>query len=1033
MSLLDGIEGTEGIEGMGSDLHASDADRTSTSDGMNRRRFLKVLGVTGGGAAALSGCSTENVEKLIPYLVPPENQVPGIATYYASTCRECPAGCGLHVKVREGRAIKLEGNPDHPVNRGKLCSRGQAGLQGLYNPDRVREPMAKAADGTWQPITWEDALGRVTAQLSQVAGERVWFLTGQESGSFSSLIDSWMSGLGSRNRVVYEPLAYEALRHANQQIFGVDALPRYDFAAAHVVVSFGTDFLETWLSPVEHARGFATGHAFHDGRMGKYIHVEPRMSMTGMSADEWIAPVPGTEALLAIAMEQTIVSERLTTLPADASRLQALLSAHAPEAVAERCGVPAETIRRVAREFAAERSVAVAGGMAAQHAEAHVTAAAVNVLNYVAGNIDRTVFPAARPSTAAYRNIGGLINAMSDGRVGVLFVHGVNPTFSTPASAGFAGALDQVPFTVSFARFMDETAAQADLILPDHDPLEQWNDSEPRAGVHLLQQPVMQPVFNTRQTGDVLIQVAKQAGGRLAAAVGPDTYKAYLEQAWAQLQRRLGDRSDFPTFWNTSLQAGGVWREPTPPTTRLARSADAFTTASVWAAPSDGFTLIAYPSPGLYDGRGANRPWLQELPDPVSKITWGTWVEIHPETAKEHDIRDGEIVEVTTSGGVVQAPAFLYPGIRRDAIAMPLGQGHTNFGRYANGRGTNVYSVLSSDPTGFGGLSFYSHATLRHLYQYERPATNAGKSRQMGRGIAQAVTLGELTGAVEPAHDTHADHAAPVPEHIEHVLDEWQEAQYREQDRGDYAGDQPRWGMAIDLSRCTGCSACMTACHAENNIPTVGPELMRRGRDMSWIRIERYFEGGEHDEPFESRVVPMLCQHCGNAPCEPVCPVYAAYHTPDGLNAQVYNRCVGTRYCGNNCPYKVRYFNWFEFSDPDYAATHAWPEPLNWLLNPDVTVRSKGVMEKCTFCVQRIRGKQNEAALDNRALRDGEVMTACQQTCPSDAIVFGDMNDPNSRVSQVAAGERHYHVLESLNTRPAITYLKKVRNAEAAH
>jgi molybdopterin-containing oxidoreductase family iron-sulfur binding subunit len=268
-----------------------------------------------------------------------------------------------------------------------------------------------------------------------------------------------------------------------------------------------------------------------------------------------------------------------------------------------------------------------------------------------------------------------------------------------------------------------------------------------------------------------------------------------------------------------------------------------------------------------------------------------------------------------------------------------------------------------------------------------------------------------------------------VPEHIEDVLDEWQAAQYAEMEQGDYVGDQPQWGMSIDLSRCTGCSACVTACHAENSIPTVGPDLMRRGREMSWIRIERYFEGGENGEPFESRVIPMTCQQCSNAPCEPVCPVFATYHTPDGLNAQVYNRCVGTRYCSNNCPYKVRYFNWFDHSK-EGEPFHAFPEPLNWQLNPDVTVRTKGVMEKCTFCVQRIREKQNDAVIAGRPLEDGEIKTACEQTCPSDAIVFGDLNDPNSRVSQLAQGERGYHVLESLNTRPAITYLKKVRNVD---
>ena len=871
---------------------------TTSNDGMNRRRFLKVLGVTGSGTAAMSGCSTDRVEKLIPYLVPPPNQVPGVSTWYASTCGECSSGCGTHVRVREGRAIKVEGNPDSPINQGKLCARGQASVQGLYNPDRVRGPMARTGDG-WEEITWDDALARIASQLGSVDPSRVWFLTGHSTGSFDRLTNEWLAALGSDHRVVYEPFAYEALRHANRTIFGVDAVPQHDFSAAKVVVSFGTDFLDTWLSPVEHAREFAEGHAFRDGTMGKFIHIEPRMSMTGMSADEWLAPIPGTEALIALAMAQVIVDEGLATGPSDAARVRAILDAHAPESVADRCGIDAETIRRLAREFASDASIAVAGGLAAQHAQAHVTAQAVNVLNYVAGNIDTTVrFANQRSGPAGYQDLAGLISAMRGGQVGVLFTHSANPAYSTPAASGFTDAVQQVGFKVSFAQFLDETAAMADLILPDHDPLEQWNDSEPRLGHYALTQPTMQPVFDTRQTGDVLLQVAQQVGGRMASAFSAPSYKEFVQESWQALQRQLGDRGDFNTFWMSALQAGGVWRQVASQSTRLAGSAGAFSDAPVWE-PGGGetFTLIAYPTAALHDGRGANRPWLQELPDPVSKITWGTWVEMHPETAAEHDIHNGDILEITTPSGTVSAPAFLYPGIRRDTIAMPVGQGHTSFGRYAEGAGANVFALLSGEVAEFGGLSFYETATVVKTRGHEVLATNAGRSRQMDRGIAQAVLLGELTGEIE-SHDEHGEHAAPVPEHIEHVLDEWQESQYAEiESHGDYIGDQPRWAMSIDLSRCTGCSACVTACHAENNIPTVGPDLMRRGREMSWLRIERYFEGGEDGEPFESRVLPMTCQHCTNAPCEPVCPVYAAYHTPDGLNAQVYNRCVGTRYC----------------------------------------------------------------------------------------------------------------------------------------
>jgi len=1001
------------------------------AEGVTRRRFLKVLGVAGGGTLAATACGSSSPEKLIPYLIPVEDQVPGVATWYATTCRECPAGCGVHARVREGRAVKLEGNPDHPINRGKLCSRGQAALQGLYNPDRVRGPMVRNASGTFEPISWQDAITRVGERLGAAPGAQVWFVTGNEAGTFDRLVSDWLTTLGSSGRVVYEPFGYEALRHATREVFGTDELPWYDFGAARYVLSFGADFLETWGSPLEYTRGFVASHAFADGKMGKFVHVEPRMSLTGQNADEWIAPVPGAEGVLAMALAHVIVRGRLGSPPSDVARVRPTLQAYAPEAVAERCGVGAETIERLAREFAAAPSVAVAGGMGAQHADAHATAAAVHLLNYVAGNVGRTVQFGVSPNLTGgsrYQRLAELSQAMQAGQVAVLFVHGANPAYASPSGLGFASGMAKVPFKVSFARFLDETAMLADLILPDHDPLEQWNDFEPRTGVNLLQQPVMQPVFDTRQAGDVLLELARLMGGRMAQRFTAANYEDHLQGAWRRLHQQSGSRQTFEAFWTDALMRGGVWSEPRSRGAALAAGA-ARVAVTPPALPEGRFTLIAYPSSVLYDGRAANRPWLQELPDPVSKLGWSTWLEIHPDAARDVGVTDGDIVEVASDMGTVRAVAWLYPGIRRDVVALPLGQGHTAFGRYARDRGANGYQLLAAEPTAFGGVSHYAAVTVRATGEHENLATRAGSRRQLDRGIAQATTLAAVVGEGFRPH--HEAHAAPIPEPIEQVLDEWQEEQYRDwKERGNYAGAHPRWGMAIDLSRCTGCSACVTACYAENNLPVVGKELMQRGREMSWMRIERYFEG-EEGQPLEVRVVPMLCQQCGNAPCEPVCPVFAAYHTPDGLNAQVYNRCVGTRYCSNNCPYKVRYFNWFDYQEPNDPA-FSWPEPLHWQLNPDVTVRSKGVMEKCTFCVQRIRGGQHDARMRGTPLRDGEVVTACQQGCPADAIVFGDLSDPGSRVSQVAADGRGYHVLDDLNTRPAITYLARVWNRAEA-
>jgi molybdopterin-containing oxidoreductase family iron-sulfur binding subunit len=895
--------------------------------------------------------------------------------------------------------------------------------------------MVRNGDGSFEDISWEDATRRVVERLSAVSGERIWFVTGHETASFDALIDEWLAAVGSDNRVVHEPFAYEAMHHANRDVFGINTPLRCNFSAAKYVLSFGVDFLETWGSPVEQTREFSLGHSYQAGEMGRYVHIEPRMSMSAMTADEWIAPLPGTEGLLALGIAHVIVRDRLASLPADVSRLRGLLDSHDASSVAAATGVSVEKIENLAQEFTAHPSVAIAGGVGTQHDAAHGTAAAANILNYVAGNVGRTVefLPDDDSSGAgSYSDTVALVQAMRSGQVELLLVHGANPAYSTPAGLGFSEAMVGATYKVSFARFFDETTMQCDLILPDHDPLEQWNDQKSSPGVYALQQPVMQPVFNTRQTGDVLLALAAQMEGRAAQAFESETYKEYVQQRWVGLQRQLREPGTFQAFWDNALQHGGVWSEVRTQQVRLAPSS-AWVDVSAWTSPGgNSLTLVAYPTSVLFDGRGANRPWLQELPDPVTKIAWGSWVEINPLTAERLGIREGEFVEVTSDHGTVTVPAYPYAGIREDTVAIPIGQGHTAFGRYAESRGASVYELLAADATQFGGVSYYTSVTLRNTGEWERLAKTEGNNRQMGRGIAQATTLSALEHPEDHGEEHHVEHAAPVPEHIEEIIEEVQEAQHDEwKQRGGYAvEDLPRWAMAIDLSKCTGCSACVTACYAENNIPTVGPELIRRGREMSWMRIERYFEDHEHGA-VEARFLPMICQHCTNAPCEPVCPVFAAYHTPDGLNAQVYNRCVGTRYCSNNCPYKVRYFNWFDHQNENDAA-YSWPDPFHWLLNPDVTVRAKGVMEKCTFCVQRIRDKQHQSKLSGEPLIDGDVVTACQQTCPADAIVFGDINDPESRIRALAEDGRGYHVLEGLNTLPAVTYLKKVRNVAEA-
>src|SRR5438093_4096146 len=986
------------------------------TDSIDRRRFLKVLGVTSAGAAARSACGIgpEPTERLIPYLVQPEDQIPGTATYYATTCRECAAGCGVRVRVREGRAVKLEGNPDSPINRGRLCARGQAALQGLYNPDRVAHPMVRNAGGTFEDIDWDGALQRLAAKVREAQGKGIVFLTGAEQSTFGDLVDEWMKQVGGR-RISYEAFGFEALRAGNRIAFGTGTLPTYDFANPKYVLSFGADFLDTWLSPVEFQNGFARAHAFDAGRpasMAKFVYVGPRLSLTGMNADEWIAAKPGTEGVLALAMAQVIMSQHLARMPADASRLVSVLAARTPRAVAQVIGIDENTIVRLAREFARSGGgLAVAGGMATQDANGAQVVAAVNILNYVVGSVGSLVrFGAdlAIGSTNTFAELTTLSSDMAAGRVALLFLHGPDPAHSLPGA--FQQALGKVDYKVSFSSYMDETAAACDLILPDHHPLEQWGDSRPRAGVTALQQPVVQPVFDTRPTGDLILKLAGKSG----------TFQDYLQGKW-----RTRHSSGFDQYWLDSLAKGGIYADAPTRAVRLATDLSGIVPPRLEEERGTGGedqTVVVFPHPALHDGRGANKPWLQELPDPVSKIAWHSWVEVHPDTAARWGLTTGDVLLLKSTFGWQEFPAWITRSVRPDVLAVPTGQGHSAYGRYAKDRSANAFELLGAQANAYGGRTFLVSASATKTGEHRKIVTTEGGPRELGLGTTELLTL-DRARRLRPGESPF--HYEETPEYAKEAVERWGERQFEKTELGDYRGEQPRWGLAIDLSKCTGCSACVTACYAENNVATVGEELMQRGREMAWLRLERYWRTDADGKPEGAVNQPMLCQQCGNAPCEPVCPVYAAYHTPDGLNAQVYNRCVGTRYCSNNCPYKVRFFNWHNYAERD-GQYEAFPDPLSMLLNPDVTVREKGVMEKCTFCVQRIRGAQNQARLENRNVRDGDIVTACQQTCPSDAIVFGDLNDRNSRVFELAGNPRGYHVLAGLNTKPAITYLARV-------
>ena len=1000
-----------------------------TSEGLTetvgRRTFLKVLGGSAP-VVVMAACSPVQPEQIIPFVVPPEDAIPGVASWYASVCGECPAGCGTLVRTREGRAVKVEGNPEHPINRGSLCVRGQASLQGLYNPDRVAGPQRRrttnASTGlsVLEPVDWEEAEQQLVLQLqaARMSGPpgRIAIVTPLTTGTLDQLITTWAVGVGAR-RVTYEPFAYEAIRAANRKTFGQDAVPHHDFSSPDMVVSFGADFQETWLSTVGHTRDLSEGRRVQNGRKSRFVQIESRMSLTGASADEWIEIRPGTEALVAAAMARTIVDEARVQGPALEAdvplRLGELLADYTPERAADAAGVSADRIRELSRSFSdptvgAGRSLAVGSGIAASGDQATVAQIAINLLNYVAGNIGSTVVfgPDMNWGQAGtYRDMVELTTAMRAGNIELLILHDVNPVHTMPGGAAFAAALDVVPFVVATSSFPDETATRADLVLPTHTPLESWGDSVPKKGVHGLMQPVMRPVFDTKHMGDILLDSARALGADVSADLPQrGDFRALLQETWKELQPApdadpdAADTPggvDFDDFWAEAQRRGGFFEAVNPIPIELSPTLfdDGLEIAS--AATDRALELMVYPSLHHYDGRGANRPWLQEIPDPMMKTTWSSWVEASTPTAEAVGAEEGQLVRLTSEHGSLDVSLLINDQLREGVVAMPIGQGHTGYGRYAAGVGVNPFTLLNGDPEpDSGGRRWLTSIDAVPLEVRRNVPRLQLSFDQEDRNIAQTVSLDALVaGNLEPEVEPFSLN----PEH-EHPIHQW--------------------GMAIDLDSCNGCNACVAACYAENNIPVVGQDRIRHGRTMSWIRIERFVE--QHDSQVDNRFLPMLCQHCDHAPCETVCPVFATYHTEEGLNAQVYNRCVGTRYCANNCPYSVRRFNW---------SAQEFPEPLNLQLNPDVTARVAGVMEKCTFCVQRIADGKGDAKDEGRAVRDGDVTPACAQTCPAQAIVFGDMNDPDSRVSRLSEDARAYHVFGELNTRPAITYLKKVTQA----
>jgi len=1006
---------------------------------IDRRDFLKLVGV-GAGAAAAAGCS-DHVEKLIPYVIQPEVISPGLPIHYASTCRECPAGCGLHVKTLEGRPVKLEGNPESPINRGALCARGQAAIGRTYHPDRFEAPMLRKGPDQLEPISWDAAIELLSLEIAKAPGA-VHVLGGDPGETAGKLIDRFVRAVGAGGRTVYEPFALEALREATRNVFGVASQPWFDLTDVDLVVDFGNEILDTGLSPTEHQRQLAAARditARPDGG-ARLVYVGPRLSQTASNSDEWLPAKPGTEGILALALARVAIESGAGT-EAHRELLSGVLADAEVNTAAERTEVSADRIVRLGKALvAAGNPVAIPPGVAASTRRAIASTAAVLILNDVIGAVGRSVkIPPedAFRKRASYRDALALVKAIEDGKVGVLMVHDCNPVYSLPKAAGFEAALAKVPLVVSFASICDETSELAHLILPDHTPLESWGDLAPRDGVRCLLQPTIRPLYDTRALGDTLLDVARSMGPEVASKLPSGSFRTVIEEAWSG------------TELHAALSRGGEYGELATAPVELAAAAGRLEVVEPVFSGEGDFVLLPFPHSFLYDGRSANLPWLQEIPDPVVKVAWEPWAEISLGTAEKLGLEFGEVVAIETSAGRIEVAVNPRGGIRDDVVAIPIGQGHSigtfasrsGDGRPGEARGANVIDALPAGVDESGGRAWLAErARLEKTGRHQRLPLLQFSDNKRGRQLGEAIALADLTAPHE-AHEASAEGARSEPQANEvHEAGHHEAHEIREEFQPSADADEGspyRWGMTVDLDRCTGCASCVAACYVENNIPVVGEQEIRRVRPMSWIRIERYIGDGEPElvtgrkHPARNRESlgdvdvrhsPMMCQQCGAAPCEPVCPVYATYHNEEGLNGMVYNRCVGTRYCAVNCPYKVRRFNFY-----DYALTR-WPDPMRLGLTPDVTVRSQGVMEKCTFCVQRIQAARQLAKDEGRPIGDGEVVMACEQACPSQAIQFGNLRDANAGVVKKGGDpKRAYHALHMLNTRPALTYLAKVQ------
>ncbi len=977
-----------------------------------RRDFLKMMGFSVAAATIAASCEIP-VRKAIPYVIKPEEIVPGVANWYASSYTDGGEYCSILVKSREGRPIKIEGNPNSPLTKGGTSARVQASVLSMYDTGRAKGASIDGKEASWDAID--------SAMKTELAKGPVAIISSTViSPSTQALINEFVEKNKGSKHGVYDAHSSSGILSANEADFGVRAVPAYSFDKADVIVSFGADFLGTWIAPVQYTKQYITGRKLNKGKMemNKHFQIESMLTLSGANADDRIVIHPSEEGL-AVAGLYTLLNGGSCSLAC------------------------APALKKVADALMAAKgkSLVVSGS---NDANVQLVVNHINALleNYGA-TIDITNVSHQRQGNDA--EMAALIDDMAAGKFAGVMIYGCNPAYDYP-NAKFAAALKKVAYSVSFNDRMDETTALCKYHTPDNHYLESWSDASPVSGEYSIVQPIIAPLFKTRQIQDSLLKW-----------MGAETdFLAYLQTYWTK-NVLVGD--NMQEAWDMAVKNGVVSHE-TKAAAASAAKGDLNAALGAISSTYDGkkgTAVILYEKMAIGNGKYANNPWLQEMPDPITKTTWDNYACISYKTAldmkllenngslfSDHkplwDAKETRMITVTVNGVTIKLPTLVQPGMADDTIAIALGYGRTAAGKVGNGVGQNAYPFMTWTANAWCPIALKATAAATED-KFTLAQTQTHHSYE-GRRVIKETTLEEYK---KNPHEVNEDRREIV---------EATTTLYGPNRRfGDHEYKGHKWHMAIDLNSCIGCGNCTVACQSENNVSVVGKEHVIKAHEMHWIRIDRYYsignsQGGfntmekniNKDPQFQNVQVtfqPMLCQHCTNAPCENVCPVNATNHSSEGLNQMAYNRCIGTRYCANNCPYKVRRFNWLDWNGADSFEDNLHDDAdmanslTRMVLNPDVTVRARGVIEKCSFCVQRIQEGKLEAKKNDMMLTDGMIKTACQSSCPADAIVFGDINNEESEVRKIYDEEdkkRLYFVIEEINTQPSIGYLAKVRN-----